>query len=210
MANDREDIDREIQVLETELKQLEAEYNMYFAGRLPRPPWETRSRVEGMTRRLDQRHIANYGQRFRFTTLQTRIARFIDLWDRALRAREEGRAGPFSMPRPAAAGPEPPSTPARGDRVRHVATFQDPAREQEKLRDLYKSLADARREAGQDAISYQKFAELVSKQVDTLRAQGKKDIAFRVTLKDGKVAFTARAVKSGGRGAGKAGGGDEE
>jgi hypothetical protein len=32
------DIERELQVLEAELRRLEGEYNMYFAGRLPRPP----------------------------------------------------------------------------------------------------------------------------------------------------------------------------
>jgi len=31
------EIDRELNTLESELKRLEAEYNMYFAGRLPRP-----------------------------------------------------------------------------------------------------------------------------------------------------------------------------
>ena len=42
------DLDRELEILEAEMKRLEAEYNMFFAGRLPRPPWETRSRVEKM------------------------------------------------------------------------------------------------------------------------------------------------------------------
>ncbi len=91
-----EDIDRELQSLETELKRLEAEYNMFFAGRLPRPPWETRGRVEALVKRLDREHLSNYGARFRFTTLQARFAAFVDLWDRGLRAREEGRPGPFS------------------------------------------------------------------------------------------------------------------
>jgi hypothetical protein len=104
--NSSADIDREFRHLEVELKQLEAEYNMFFAGRLPRPPWETRSRVDAMVKRLDSQRIGNYANRFRFTTLQTRYARFIDLWDRGLRAREEGRPGPFSQPRKDDAGKE--------------------------------------------------------------------------------------------------------
>ena len=51
------DLERELEILEAELKRLEAEYNMYFAGRLPRPPWETRGRVNAMVRRLDNVHI---------------------------------------------------------------------------------------------------------------------------------------------------------
>jgi hypothetical protein len=89
------DVDSELKGLETELRRLEAEYNMFFAGRLPRPPWETRARVDSMVKRIDRARLTNYGDRFRFTTLQTRFTRFIDLWDRALRAREEGRPGPL-------------------------------------------------------------------------------------------------------------------
>jgi hypothetical protein len=88
-------LDQELTILESELKRLEAEYNMFFAGRLPRPPWETRGRVAAMVKRLDRSHINNTGDRFRFNTLQTRFATFADLWDRGLRAREEGRPGPF-------------------------------------------------------------------------------------------------------------------
>jgi len=36
-----------------DIKRLEAEYNMFFAGRLPRPPWETRNRVGAMIKRYD-------------------------------------------------------------------------------------------------------------------------------------------------------------
>ena len=65
------DLDRELEILEAELKRLEAEYNMFFAGRLPRPPWETRGRVDAMMKRLDRMHIGNTGARFRFATLQS-------------------------------------------------------------------------------------------------------------------------------------------
>ena len=80
--------ERDLQRLEAALKQLEAEYNMFFAGRLPRPPWETRGRVEALVKRYDRAYITNTGERFRFTTLQSRFAAFVDLWDRGLRARD--------------------------------------------------------------------------------------------------------------------------
>ena len=90
------DVDRELKSLEAELRRLEAEYTMYFSGRLPRPPVETRRRVAGMVRHLDRQRLTNYAERFRFTTLQTRFHKFSDLWDRGMRAREEGRPGPFA------------------------------------------------------------------------------------------------------------------
>ncbi|HEY6362217.1 MAG TPA: MXAN_5187 C-terminal domain-containing protein [Vicinamibacterales bacterium] len=188
---DVREIERELQALEAELKRLEAEYNMFFAGRLPRPPWETRSRVEKVIKRLDRQHIGNYGDRFRFTTLQTRYAKFVDLWDRGLRAREEGRPGPFRQAEKPAADVQ--SRPP--DRIMHVTTFQDPTREVDKLLDLYDRLAEARRETGQDAIPFHKFAELIKTQVSALSEKGTAEVAFRVAVKEGKVAFTARAMK---------------
>ena len=188
------DVNRELGVLEAELKRLEAEYNMFFAGRLPRPPWETRTRVDGLVKRLDRTHMSNYGERFRFTTLQSRFARSIDLWDRGLRAREEGRSGPFAQSRPMAETPPPTK-----DRVLTVATFTDPMSQMDKVQDLYQSLAEARREAGQEAIPFHKFAELIRTQVGALREKGNDEVAFRVALKDGKVAFTARPMRGTGK-----------
>src|SRR3954470_16964601 len=93
------EVQKNLQTLAAGLKQLEAEYNMYFSGRLPKPPWETRNRVAALVKQYDRAYIQNTGDRFRFNTLQSRFATFVDLWDRGLRAREEGRAGPFSQPR---------------------------------------------------------------------------------------------------------------
>ena len=190
MAEPSADVDRELEVLETELKRLEAEYNMFFAGRLPRPPWETRGRVNALVKRIDRMRLGNYGERFRFTTLQARYSTFVDLWDRGLRAREEGRPGPFMPQRPAAAPP-----PRVQDRVVYVTSLSDPLREMDKLHSLYDSLADARREMGQEAVPFHKFVELIRTQVGALKAQGGDEVAFRVAMKDGKIAFTARALR---------------
>ncbi len=189
---DSQDLERDLLLLEGELRRLEAEYNMFFAGRLPKPPWETRSRVEAMMKRLDRMRIANYGDRFRFGTLQARFSTFAELWDRGLRAREEGRPGPFAQPRPVAPtrrkeGPE--------DRILHVTTFTDPLQEMEKLQDLYDSLVDARRAVGEDAVPFHRFAALIKTQVGQLRQAGSPEVAFRVAIRDGKVNFTARGLK---------------
>ena len=191
MADAAAEIDRELNTLEAELKRLEAEYNMFFAGRLPRPPWETRGRVNAMVRRLDNAHISNTGGRFRFNTLQSRFVTFSDLWDRGLRAREEGRPGPFAMQRPVI-DERPKRVP---DHILHVTTFSDTLHEMDKLHDLYDSLVEARREVGEDAIPFHKFADLIKTQVSTFKKKGSGDVAFRVAVKQGKVAFTARAMK---------------
>lgn len=187
-----DDLERDLQVLESDLRRLEAEYNMFFAGRLPKPPWETRARVAALVTRIDRGQISNYGDRFRFGTLQSRFATCVELWDRGLKAREEGRPGPFSQPRPAAA--KRPDRPE--DRILRVATFRDPLREMDKLHELYDALNDARRTVGTEAVPFHKFAELIKGQVAELRKAGSPEVAFRVAIRGGKVNFTARALTS--------------
>lgn len=190
------DISRELSEFESALKRLEAEYNMYFGGRLPRPPWESRARVAALAKRLDRQHIANYGERFRFATLQARFQALSDMWDRGLRAREEGRPGPFARrgeaPRTGQADAEPGTAPPSGE---HVTTMRDPAREQGKLRELYEQLTQARRAAGEEPVPFHKFATLVREQVTRLRESGSSEVAFRVAVRDGKVDFTAKGLK---------------
>ena len=186
------DIQKDLQTLTAGLKQLEVEYNQFFAGRLPRPPWETRKRIETIVRKWDRGYIQSAAERFQFDTLQRRFQTFVDLWDRGLRAREEGRPGPFAMPpakEPKRAKPE--------QKVVHVTAFQDPMREMDKLHTLYDSLMDARRETGDEVVPFHRFAALVKDQVSRAREGGADEVAFRVMMVDGKVNFTVRGKKGG-------------
>ena len=186
------DVQRDLQLLEAELKKLEAEYNMFFSGRLPRPPLETRGRVDALVKRWGRAHIQAAVDRFRFDMLSTRYQKFVDLWDRGLRAREEGRPGPFRQP-----PPKDIAKPKAADeaKVLHVTAFRDPMREMDKLHSLYDSLMDARRENGEDVVPFHRFAALVKDQVGKLRDAGNPEVAFRVAVKDGKVNFTVKGMK---------------
>ncbi len=145
-----------------------------------------------MIKRWDRGYIQSAADRFQFDSLQRRFQTFIDLWDRGLRAREEGRPGPFALPPPKA---PPPRTREPESQVVHVTAFRDPMREMDKLHTLYDSLMDARREAGEDTVPFHRFAALVKDQVAKLRDAGNSEVAFRVARKEGKVNFTVRAVK---------------
>jgi hypothetical protein len=189
------DVERDLLRLEADLKQLEAEYNMFFAGRLPRPPWETRSRVDATMKRLDRSALQNYGDRFRFQTMQARFAAFVDLWDRGLRQRDEGGGRPsrLGVQKTAKTDRDDPAAP----RIVHVASFTDPMQEMDKLHDLYDCLAEARRETGADNVPFHRFAELVKTQVQKMREPNGGEVAFRVSVVDGKVNFTARSLRGG-------------
>jgi hypothetical protein len=191
---DPNDLQKDLLALAADLKRLEAEYNMFFAGRLPRPPWETRGRVEATFKRWDRGHIQGTADRFRFEQMQSRFQTMIDVWDRGQRAREEGRAGPFAQPAPKKV----PGRAEAGGKVLHVTAFKDPMREMDKVHALYDSLMDARRQTGEDVVPFHRFAALVKDQVTKLRASGTTEVAFRVAVKEGKVNFTVRGLKGGG------------
>ena len=184
------DVQRDLQVLTADLKRLEAEYNMFFAGRLPRPPWETRGRVEATIKRYDRGHIGTTGDRFKFEMLQSRFRALADLWDRGLRAREEGRPGPFAAP-----PPKQPQKRRDDASVVHTTAFRDPVHEMDKLHTLHDTLMNARRTHGEEVVPFHKFAALVKNQVTKLRDAGNSEVAFRVAVKEGKVAFTVRGMK---------------
>src|SRR6186997_1970736 len=136
------EVQKDLLALAAGLKQLEAEYNMFFSGRAKRPPWETRNRIAALVKKWDRGYIQSAADRFQFDTLQRRFQTFADLWDRGLRSREEGRAGPFAQPPPKVLKKEKDKEPAQ--QVVHVTSFADPMREMDKLHNLYDSLMDAR------------------------------------------------------------------
>src|SRR5713101_6621877 len=188
---DLTDVQKDLLTLAAGLKQLEAEYNMFFSGRLPRPPWETRNRVAALVKKWDRGYIQSAADRFQFDTLQRRFQTVADLWDRGLRSREEGRAGPFAQPPPR----EIHKPKAADQKIVHVTSFQDPMREMDKLHTLYDSLMDARRDAGDEVVPFHRFAALVKDQVLKVQSTGVPEVAFRVAVIDGKVHFTVRGLK---------------
>jgi hypothetical protein len=207
------ELERDLRLLETNLRTLEQEYNRFFAGQLPRPPVEIRARVERLLRRYDRAYIQSNSDRFRLNTLQSRFSSFAELWDRAIRAREEGRPGPFFRPRreepaqepppeattaPAASTPEDAQTAPPGDRLLCTTTLSDPTAERAKVLALYESLLEARRATGnEEALPFHRFAQMVATQVARLNDAGTRDVSFRVSVKDNKVTFTARGSKGG-------------
>jgi hypothetical protein len=211
MPRPASDFEHDMARLEAEIKRLEAEYNMFFAGRLPRLPWETRARVEALVKRFDQMKILSTSERFRFGTVQARFVKFCELWERSLRAKEEGRrpvrrgVGRSDPVTDAVPSRSPESTSAKATdsgaaptshraRLVHVTAFRNPAEETERLQSLYERLSAARKETGEEPLPYDRFSAVVRAQVNKLGG-GNAEVAFQVAVKDGKVMLTARALK---------------
>lgn len=194
------ELERELRVIETSLRKLETEYNMYFSGQRPRPPLENRRRLEVQLNRIDRGFITTSVDRFRLGTLQARLSTLAELWDRALRAREEGRPGPFSKSPRAAAPVETVRAVPPDDHVVGSATLANPEADGDKVQALYDSLVQARKEVGADEpFPFPRFADIVRGQVARLQQTGNDEVAFRVAVKEGRVVFTARGIKTTGR-----------
>jgi hypothetical protein len=209
MPPPQSEFDQQIRVLESEIKRLEAEFNMFFAGRLPRLPWERKSRVEGLVRSFDRKENRNTADRFRFQTLQARFVKFLELWDRQLRDREEGgrdrgrrergAAAPPVVPatgtvEPPAESPLAPPEPPAAERELHVMSFNASRGETDRVKELYERLAEAKRAVGETPLGFDRISALVDAQLQKHAARNE-DVAFRIAVKDGKVSLTVKPIK---------------
>jgi len=103
-------IERELNELDRGITNLKIEYERYFGGELKRPPVQARRALEESLRRLGNADVEKAAERFRLQTIQSRYSSFVELWEKRMQAREEGRTGairrPVTLPA-AAAGAKP-------------------------------------------------------------------------------------------------------
>ena len=199
MAPPKSDWEKQMMHLETEIRRLEAEFNMFFAGRLPRPPAETRARVAALVKKHDQTFIRNTADRFKFESLQNRYSKFIELVERQLTNRELGRpmVGARRVeapPPPAPRRPDPNDQPAAEPAMIRFGRDQQLSAESEPVKKLFEQLADAKKQVGESPVAIDRLAALVKAQVDKFAAEGK-DVTFKVAMKDGKVSLTAKPTE---------------
>jgi len=198
VASPKSDFDKEMQHLEAEIRRLEAEYNMFFAGRLPRLPWETRTRVEALVKKHDRSFIRNTADRFRFESMQNKYAKFCELWERQISQMEGGRpkrgGGAKPPPAPPRIVPKAEQAPA-GDPDR-VVRFSSGGADDDRVKELFQTLSDMKQAAGEAAVPMDRVAALVKAQVEKYAADGS-EVAFRVGVKDGKVSLTVKPVRAG-------------
>lgn len=191
MPPPKSELDAQWMQLEAEIRRLETEYNMYFAGRLKRPPFETKNRVAALIKRHDQSYIKNTGDRFRFESLQNRYQKFLELVERQMMNRELGRPTLGVKPQPTGA-------------VEKVARRLDPnvirfakdtktGQDSDAVKALYEKLAEEKKKVGEAPVAIERIAALVKAQVDKFGAEGK-NVDFKIATKDGKVTLTAKAA----------------
>lgn len=191
--------DRELRVLEEAMKRLNAEYDGFLYGSVPRPPIPTRRHVEEMLRRLNASEDMSAADRYRFSTLQGRFTSLAERWDRLQAEKESGRRpGLYGHFREAGAATGPAVRPdganaaSSGSVQDGVRLKPDPDRAD---RDLFERYVAARKARGEDVSGYrlEGFLEGLERERRKVRERfGEGDILFDVTERDGRVRLVAR------------------
>src|SRR6202047_1190093 len=88
-------IDEELNVLDSQLRRLKIEYEIFFSNPNKRPPTDVEWKVLSLLRKFsDGGGRMNFSQRYRYNEMAQRYAIYSDLWRKKSRIREEGYRRP--------------------------------------------------------------------------------------------------------------------
>ena len=204
--------DEELTVLDTQLRRLKIEYEIYFSNPTKRPPTDIEWKVVTLLRKFSDGGRMNFSQRYRYNEMAQRYAIYSDLWRKKSRIREEGYRRPqdailsvqgvrgaedehqpqhpaYGVSKAAAAG----TASSQPVTVQSGANGQDGNREQ--VERLYNTLVAAKKKAGENVSgNLESFSSFVQKKTQQIRKQyGCQDVEFSVELADGQVKLKAKA-----------------
>lgn len=188
------DIDRALSDLEQDIAKLKRDFDRFLAGAEKVSPERERDRVLSEIKRLNSMTMQNSGQRFLFQSLMTRFYSYNELWNRLLRAKEEGVAAAAAASAALLHRPHqlPGAAPAGAD-----AWVLGSPKDVAPVGELYKKFLDVRQETGEvtQKVSEKAFHQLVMAQYQQLSNKyGTDRIEFKVAVKDGKVQLKAKPL----------------
>ena len=207
-------LDEELTLLESQLRRLKIEYEVYFSNPSKKPPTDIEWKVLSLLRKFSDGGRMSFQQRFRYNEMAQRYAIYSDLWRKKGRIREEGYRRPQDAllsvqgVRPTEEH-EPAHRPAYG--LSHAAaaaandaqtndgplTVQcsDARAEHDQVEKLYKALTAAKKKAGESVTgNIESFTSFVQKKTDQIRKQhGCQSVEYTVETQDGQVRLKAKA-----------------
>jgi hypothetical protein len=207
-------IDEELSVLETQLRRLKIEYEVYFSNPTKKPPTDVEWKVLSLLRKFSDGGRMSFQQRFRYNEIAQRYAVYSDLWRKKGRIREEGYRRPqdallsvqgvrpveeheathhpaYGLTHAAAAA----ATAASANEGPLTLQFSDARAEQAQVERLYQALTTAKKKAGESVSgNIESFASFVQKKTDQIRKQhGCQSVEYTVEMQDGQVRLKAKA-----------------
>ena len=201
-------IDEELSLLDSHLRRLKIEYEIYFNNPTKKPPTDIEWKVLTLLRKFSDGGRMNFSQRYRYNELAQRYAIYSDLWRKKARIREEGYRRPQDAllsiqgvrpeeheqthkvygvgHKPAAAAAE--------DQPFSIRC-SDPNAERDQVERLYNVLTESKKRSGEAVTgNFDSFNTFVQKKTEQLRKQhGCHSVEYSVELQDGKVKLKAKA-----------------
>ncbi len=204
--------DEELNVLDTQLRRLKIEYEIFFSNPTKRPPTDIEWKVLSLLRKFSDGRLS-FSQRYRYNEMAQRYAVYSDLWRKKSRIREEGYRRPQDAllsvqgVRPAEEEHKQQHHPVYG--VSHAAaaaaaggTASQPftlhsvdQAEREQVERLYNTLVAAKKKAGENVTgSIDSFTTFVQKKTEQIRKQYKcENVEYSVEISAGGVKLKAKA-----------------
>jgi hypothetical protein len=210
-------VDEEMNLLESQLRRLKIEYEMYFNNPTKKPPTDIEWKVLSLLRKFSDGGRLTFSQRFRYNEMAQRYAIYSDLWRKKARIREEGYRRPQDAllsvqgvrsgeETPAAhrpvyglehAGAQASAATAAAGSASGPVTVEcsDAQTERGKIEKLYQALSEAKTKAGEPVSgNLEGFAKFVQKKTDELRKQhGCQTVEYSVEMENGRIRLKARA-----------------
>jgi hypothetical protein len=201
--------DEELNVLDSQLRRLKIEYEIFFSNPQKRPPTDIEWKVLALLRKFSDGGRMNFSQRYRYNEMAQRYAVYSDLWRKKSRIREEG----YRRPQDAILSiqgvreeeeHEPQHHPVYG--VSHAAAAAATSSphftlhsvdqsEREQIERLYNTLVAAKKKAGESVSGgLDSFTTFVQKKTEQIRKQYKcENVEYSVEITDGGVKLKAKA-----------------
>jgi hypothetical protein len=203
--------DEELNLLETQLRRLKIEYEVFFNNPAKRPPADIEWKVVALIRKFSDGGRMNFSQRYRYNEMAQRYAVYSDLWRKKARIREEGYRRPqdallsvqgvriaedekqpvygFGAAAAAAAG----GGPAVASQA--FALHDVDKREREQVERLYNTLVAAKKKAGEKVSgNFDSFTTFVQKKTQQIRKEyGCQTVEYIVEMAEGHVKLKAKA-----------------
>jgi hypothetical protein len=197
-------IDEELTHLDSLLRRLKIEYEVFFTNPTKRPPADMEWKVLALLRKHSDGGRMNFSQRFRYNEMAQRYAIYSDLWRKKSRIREEGYRRPQDallsvqgVRVPEEHAPQHPPAYGVGSKEPRSFTVEcsDVKAQGEEVERLYNALVAAKKKSGESVTgNLDSFSKFVQNKTSQIRKQYACEVVeYSVELQDGQVKLKAKA-----------------
>jgi len=195
-----ETLDKEtLEKLDQEIDGLRIHFEQYFMGSRKRMPEQDRTTLQYKLRRMANLQSANFALKYQFQQLVAKFNSYNQYWNRIIQKIESGQLSREKLKLVLASGP---MEEKEGEKKKEEK--KEPAKpavkedlSSEKLDQVYRQLADAKKQANQQmSMSKEKLEQTLKKQIDQIKEkyQGK-HLEFDVVVESGQAKLKAKAKK---------------